>query len=205
VFLWIGDLPAAEEHTAWLMAHAQSHSLTPYFEVGRGYQGAVAIQRGDAKAGIESVQLCLTRLRANRYGLRDAEFTLPLVEGLLATGQLDAAMTSIDETVRRLETTGERLYLPEVLRLKGRVLRALPRPNDDDAEVWFRRSLELSRDQGARGWELRAATDLAASLADRGEDENARAILRPVFGQFTEGLDTADLVAAKRLLADLDR
>jgi predicted ATPase len=165
----------------------------------------VAIQRGGAKAGIESVRLCLTRLRANRYGLRDAEFTLPLVEGLLATGKFDAAMTSIDETVQRLEATGELLYLPEVLRLKGRVLRAMPRRDDDDAETWFRRSLVLSRDQGARGWELRSATDLAALLADRGEVEGARAILRPVFGQFTEGLDTADLIAAKRMLAGLDR
>jgi predicted ATPase len=61
----------------------------------------------------------------------------------------------------------------------------------------------LSRRQGARAWELRTATDLAALLADRGRSDNAAALLRPVYAQFVEGLDTPDLKAAERLLATL--
>ena len=64
-------------------------------------------------------------------------------------------------------------------------------------------SLELSRRQGARAWELRAATDLAALFAGQGHSERGRALLRPVFEQFVEGSDTADLKAAERLLATL--
>ena len=54
-------------------------------------------------------------------------------------------------------------------------------------------SLDLSRRQGARAWELRTATDFAALLAAQGQSESARALLRPVFEQFAEGFDTADL------------
>ena len=64
-------------------------------------------------------------------------------------------------------------------------------------------SLELSRRQGARAWELRTATDLAALFARQGRAERGRALLQPVFEQFMEGPDTADLKAAERLLATL--
>jgi predicted ATPase len=76
------------------------------------------------------------------------------------------------------------------------------RPNVD-AEMCFVQSLELSRRQGARAWELRSAIDLAALWAGLGRLADARALLLPAFKQFTEGLDTADLVAAERLLTTL--
>ena len=62
-------------------------------------------------------------------------------------------------------------------------------------------SLEWSRRQGARAWELRTATDLAALFANQGRSESGRALLQPVFEQFKEGLDTVDLKAAWRVLA----
>ena len=73
----------------------------------------------------------------------------------------------------------------------------------EDAEKCFMQSLELSRRQGARAWELRTAVDLATLLADQGRRENGRALLQPVFEQFVEGWDTADLKAAERVLSNL--
>jgi hypothetical protein len=67
----------------------------------------------------------------------------------------------------------------------------------------FVQSLELSRRQAARAWELRTAIDLAALLADRGQSESGRLLLQPVFEQFDEGTDTADVRAAERQLATL--
>ena len=84
VFLWAGDLQSADEHTDWLIAHAESHSLGPYLAVGRGYKGALAIRRGDAKGGVESLQGCLEVLHAARYGLLTTAFNISLVEGLAA-------------------------------------------------------------------------------------------------------------------------
>lgn len=93
--------------------------------------------------------------------------------------------------------------MPELLRVKGGLLLSMSQPNRDDAEMYFMQSLELSRRQGARAWELRTGVDLAALLAAEGRSESALALLQPVFEQFVEGSDTADLKAAERLLATL--
>jgi predicted ATPase len=89
------------------------------------------------------------------------------------------------------------------MRVKGDVLLSMPQPSIDGAESYFIQSLELSRRQGARAWQLRTAIDLAALLAGQERSERARALLQPVFAQFSEGADTADLKAAERLLATL--
>jgi predicted ATPase len=73
----------------------------------------------------------------------------------------------------------------------------------ENAEQCFLKSLKLSRGQGARAWELRTAIDLAAMLSERGRPESARTLLKPVFEQFVEGFDTADLAAAESLLSTL--
>jgi hypothetical protein len=88
-----------------------------------------------------------------------------------------------------------------LLRVKGNLLRAMPQPKDADAQLCFTQSLEWSHRQAALAWTLRAAVDLAALLATQGQKETALALLLPVFEQFVEGSDTADLKAAERLLA----
>jgi predicted ATPase len=90
-----------------------------------------------------------------------------------------------------------------LLRVKGCVLLAMPQPDAAEAELYFMQSLELSRRQGARAWELRTATDLAALFASQGRPELGLALLQPVVEQFVEGLDTADMKAAGRQLATL--
>jgi predicted ATPase len=141
--------------------------------------------------------------RAVRYELLTTEFNISLVQGLSALGQYAEGITLIDETIRRVETNGDVSYMPELLRVKGGLVLSMPKPRIGDAEICFTRSLELSRRQGARAWELRTAIDLANLLADQGRRENGRALLQPVFEQFVEGADTADLQAAKRTLATL--
>jgi predicted ATPase len=112
-------------------------------------------------------------------------------------------MTLIDATMRRVEANGDASYMPELLRVKGGLLLSMPQPNADDAEICFVQSLEWSRRQSARGWQLRTATDLAALFASQGKSDQGRALLEPVLQQFAEGFDTADLKAAERTLASL--
>jgi predicted ATPase len=94
-------------------------------------------------------------------------------------------------------------YMPELLRVKAAFLLSLPEPEVHAAEICFKESLELSRRQGARAWELRTAHDLAKLLADHGQTDNARTLLQPVYAGFSEGFETADLKAAEALLATL--
>jgi predicted ATPase len=150
------------------------------------------------------LQASLKKIRALRYELVTTDLEIPLVEGLAAIGRFAEGITLIDETIRRVETNGDVLFMPEILRVKGGLLLSMPQPGVGDAEMYLLQSLELSRRQGARGWELRTATDLAALRASQGRSADARALLLlPVFEQFTEGADTADLKAAEELLGNL--
>ena len=203
VFVWNGDLQGAEEHIDWLISRAGSASLAPYLAVGRGFKGQLAIRRGDATGGIASLQDCLTEFHATPYEVQTTPFNTSLAEGFAAIGRFSDGIALIEETIRRVEANGDYCYMPELLRVKGGLLLAMPQPQPDDAKMCFAQSLELSRQQGARALELRTAVDLAALLVAEGRSEGARALLQPVFKQFTEGFDTADLKAAERLLATL--
>ena len=178
-------------------------ALGPYLAVGRGYKGALAVCKGDARGGVESLQDCLEQLRTMRYAMRYTEFKLSLVQGLAAMGQFGKGMTLVDETIALVEANGELLYMPEALRVKGSVLLSMPQRRAHEAQLCFMQSLDWSRRQGARSWELRTAIDLARLWAAQGRCESACEVLLPIFNQFVEGLDTADLKAAEQLLATL--
>jgi predicted ATPase/DNA-binding winged helix-turn-helix (wHTH) protein len=203
VFLWTGDLRRAETYIDRLLSLAESHSLAPYLLVGRGFKGEMAIRQGDAKGGVDALRSSLQELHAAPYELLTTEFNLSLSWGFAAIGRFAEAIALIDETMRLVEANGDLLYMPEVLRMKGGILLSLPQPSVDDAEACFMQSLELSRRHGAHAWELRTAVDLAKLWVAQERSEDARALLQPVFEQFTEGPDTADLKAAGRLLATL--
>jgi predicted ATPase len=203
LFLWMGDLETAEELLKRFILHVESHSMGPYLSVGEGYQGLLAILRGDAKTGVERVQRALAKLHSARYELLTAIFNIGLVQGLAAIDQSAQAYTLTEDAIRRVEESGELSYIPELLRVKSRVLLSMPQDRCKDAEACLLQSLEWSRRQIALAWELRSAIDLAALWADQGRVSGARALLQPVFERFPQGLDTADLKSAKRLLKTL--
>jgi predicted ATPase/DNA-binding winged helix-turn-helix (wHTH) protein len=203
VFLWTGDLQTAEEQIDWFISRAETHSLGPSLAIGHGFKGELAIRLGDARRGIGIVQNCIDKLRAARYELLTTPFNISLVQGFAATGRIAEGIALVDETMRVVEANEDFCYMPELLRVKGGLLLSLPQPGVDAAQACYIQALELSRRQGARGWELRTAIDLAALLAGEGRPESARTLLQPVFESFAEGSDTADLKAAQRLLASL--
>jgi len=207
VSLWSGDLARAEAHIERLISRAESHALSPYVLVGQGFGGEVAIRRGDAEGGIEILQRCLEKLHAATYEVFTTALEISLAQGLMATGRFDEAFKGIDKAIGRVETNGDFCYMPELLRLRASLLLSMQRSKAvdkaNDAENCLAQSLEWRRRQGARAWELRTAIDRAASLAGQGRSAEGRALLQPVFEQFTEGLDTADVKAAEYLLAKL--
>jgi tetratricopeptide (TPR) repeat protein len=203
VFLWVGDLANAEKHIDWFISRAESHSFGPYLDVGRARKAALAIRQGDAKTGVDSLRNSMEKLQAARYQLLTTEFNISLAQGLAAIGQFADSISLVDQSIQRVETDGDISYMPELLRVKAGLFLSKPQPSAGDAENYLTQSLAVSRRQGARAWELRTATDLAALLANQGRAEDGRALLRPVFEQFVEGFDTADLKSAERLLATL--
>jgi hypothetical protein len=200
VFLWAGDLQSAEENIDWFISRARAHLMGPYLTVGRGFKAQLAILGGDAAGGVVDLRDCLAELHAIRYETLTIPFNISLVQGLMSIGRRAEGLILADETIGLAESNGTLSYLPELLRLKGRLLSTL-RVDDDRSGTYFRQSIELSRRQGALAWELRAATDLASLLALDGQRDSGMALLRPVFEQFAEGFDTPDLKAAEHLLS----
>jgi hypothetical protein len=118
-------------------------------------------------------------------------------------GNTNEALAALEAAVVHFESKGDALWEPEVHRLMGDLLLRRNPGAPDQAEVSYRRAIELARSQEAKSWELRAATTLARLWRDQGKPAAACELLAPVYGWFTEGFDTADLKDAKALLDEL--
>ncbi len=201
--LWIGDLDFAEEHSVPFIARAETLSFGPYLPMGHAFEAEIAIRRGDVEAGVAALHAQLRNLHVARFELFTIRFHFVLISGFLASGRFAEAWTLAEETAQMIEEKGYYCYPPELLRLRGSILLAAPQVSNVEAETYFSQSLEISRVQGARAWEIRTATDLALLWAGQGRNADADAALRPLFHQLTEGRDTPDLKAAATILKRL--
>jgi predicted ATPase len=118
-------------------------------------------------------------------------------------GQFDDARRSIGEAITAMETSKETWFEAELNRIAGEIALKSSKPNLANAETYFERALAVARKQQAKSWELRAAMSLARLSRDQGKPQQARELLAPVYGWFTEGFDTRDLKEAKALLEQL--
>ena len=117
-------------------------------------------------------------------------------------GQIEEGLTLLDDALQIVERTGERWLAAELNRHKGQLL--LRQGHSETAEELYRKALSIAEEQKAKLWELRAAASLARLRRDQGRHAEARDLLAPVYGWFTEGFDTPDLKGAKALLDTLD-
>jgi predicted ATPase len=118
-------------------------------------------------------------------------------------GRFDDAWRCIDEAITAVETTKERWWEADVHRIAGEIALLSPKPDAVKAEAYFERALAVARAQQAKSWELRAAMSMARLWRNQGKMQQARELLAPVYGWFTEGFDTRDLKEAKALLEEL--
>jgi predicted ATPase len=119
------------------------------------------------------------------------------------TGRVDQALLTIEETVGMVERKGDLFTMPELLRLRGEFL---ARAGDEHAaEERFLHSIELAEGQSALSWRLRTATSLARLRFRQGRREEAQRSLAETYSRFSEGFDTDDLKAAKRMLDEIGR
>ena len=107
------------------------------------------------------------------------------------------------EATTIVEATGESWCEAEINRIAGEIALASPEPDAAKAEAYFESALAVARQQQAKSWELRTSTSLARLWRDQGKVQQARELLAPVYGWFTEGFDTLDLKEAKALLKSL--
>ena len=135
--------------------------------------------------------------------MRPSGFVL-LAEAAGHAGQVAEGLRFLAEGLTAFEASGRGDGLVEVHRLQGELLlRQGPRSTWEEAEVCFQQALAIARQQQAKSWELRAALSLSRLWQRQGKRAEARELLTPIYGWFTEGFDTADLCDAKALLAAL--
>jgi predicted ATPase len=163
--------------------------------------GWVKIQNGDVAEGISLLRSGLTAYRAPGTEMFIPHFIALLAAAYEIAGQAEEALALLDDALQLVERTGERWFAAELNRHKGRLLSR--QGHSEAAEELYRKALSIAREQGAKLWELRAAMSLARLRRDQGRHAEARDLLAPVYGWFTEGFDTPDLKEAKALLKSL--
>jgi predicted ATPase/DNA-binding winged helix-turn-helix (wHTH) protein len=197
------DAATTAAHAEALMAFATAQGLAHRVVHGRLLLGWALAMQGDAAAGVAHLQAGVDGLEHTGHKLYRPYFLGLLAEALGGAGQAEAGVTIVTEALTRMAATEERWWEAEVHRLRGALLLQLPLPDVGQAEACFQQARDVARRQQAKALELRATLSLSRLWQQQGKREAAQQVLAPVYGWFTEGLDTADLQAAKALLEAL--
>jgi predicted ATPase len=163
-------------------------------------RGWLAAEAGNYDAGIEQM---LTGIDQPFFAGFRPIYVPQMAELMLRTGYADRAMTMLERAENEARQQGNLFCVPDVARLRGEALLMRSRENAAAAEKSFRESLAQSTQQSCRPLELRAATSLARLLGATQRRDEARDLLTPIYGAFTEGFARSDLQAAKAVLAEL--
>ena len=127
-------------------------------------------------------------------------FETALAEAEAQAGEIEAALATVDHAVALTERTGQRWCEADTHRIRGEIVLKRDPTNTLPAEEAFLTAIAIAQQQKARSFELRAAMSMARLWRDQGKRDEARELLAPVYGWFTEGFDTRDLKEAKNLL-----
>jgi predicted ATPase len=192
------EIRQTQECAEELLAIAREHEYSQWVSMGmimRGWAVGMQGQVQGATQAREGLQAYLA------IGLNGCSYYFSLLTELhIHLGQHEEGLKALNEALSFVDKTGERVYEPELYRLKGALLLRLSQDNHPEAESCFQKAISVAHQQQARSLELRATTSLATFWQQKGRRADARELLAPIYGWFTEGFDTADLQEAKTLL-----
>jgi predicted ATPase len=177
----------------------------PYWEVTGGvWQGWALAMQGEGEVGLAQLRQGLAAIVALEQELARPVCLVLFAEAAGHVGQIEEGLCRLAEALTAFEATGRGDLLAEAYRLQGTLLLRQAVPDAAQAENCFQQALAIARRQQAKSWELRTATSLSRLWQQQGKRTEARALLAPIYGWFTEGFDTADLQEAKALLRNLE-
>jgi len=194
---------AAHEQAAALMTLATDQGFAYHLARGMVLHGWSLAMQGQGEAGITEIRQGMAAHTATGAKSGQPYFLGLLADAYGVSGHLEAGLEVLAEALVEMETSKVRFHAAELYRLKGVFLLKQPLPDVPQAEACLHRALDIARQQGARSWELRAATSLARLWCEQDKRQGAYDLLLPVYEWFTEGFDTVDLQDAGALLAQL--
>jgi predicted ATPase len=195
------DIDAVEHDIVELIEHARTHSIASQLGIGHCLLGLCQTRRNQFDAATPLVTEGLRLLAEAQYEVFSPIVLAHLCEAAIAADRHNDALSLMAQLESR-DRNPEHWCTPEILRVKGLI--ALSGERDEAAAAdFFSRSGALARKQGALAWELRTAMNLGKLWAAQSRERDALDLVAPLYGRFTEGFETADLIAARRLLDDL--
>jgi predicted ATPase len=198
-----GDADGASRDATEVLELSREYGLGEYLVLGMVYFGWACARLGDREIGNKELRESISALSR-----RGTKFLVPFSQGLLAEIEaerqdVEQPLTRLDEALGLAQQTGEHWGNSFLHRLRGEILLKRDPANTAPAEEAFLAAIALAQQQKARSFELGAAMSLARLWRDQGKRDEARELLAPVYGWFTEGFDTRDLKEAKALLEEL--
>jgi predicted ATPase len=195
-----------QERAEATMRLATEQGFPEWVAVGAILRGWALAEQGREEEAMVQMRQGLAAYRATGAELWRPYWLSILAEVYGKVGQTDEGLRVLAEGLVAAHTSGQRSYEAELYRLKGELLlaRAVEQPAEE-AEACFQQALHVARSQEAKALELRAATGLARLWQQQGKGAEARELLAPIYGWFTEGFDTPDLQEVKALLEELDQ
>jgi predicted ATPase len=207
---------AVEERAAACISLSTDQGFTFFLALGKIMRGWALAERGEAD-GVRVMHEGLSAYRATGADSFRPYHLALIADGHKALADADKALDAVSDAFGWMEHADERLYEPELYRLKGALVLQSAKLSADsrshlpthgqqtgnEAETYFRKAIDAARRRNAKSHELRATTNLARVLADGDHRGEARDMLATIYNWFSEGFDTADLKEAKALLDEL--
>lgn len=201
--IWTGDLDKAQKSLNTFSRIAETNVFGPYIAASLGMKGAIAIRSGQPDEAVSWLEESLAQLHGMRYELLTTSFEIALAEGMILSGEHARAQPLVDHAIKHCRQSGDAFALPELLRLKASIIKALDGNGTNELMRVLKESIDMSREQGARAWEWRTTMDLARLELEQGRAEQARSLLKPCRDEASEGCDTMDRREMERLWQEI--
>ena len=203
--IYCGNYTAASAQADEVRALADKVGSSVWRAMGIMFQGWVMVLTGEATKAVESISSAISALKLLEARLWAPSYLSYLASAYAKVGQFDDAQRYIRDALEAVERTKETWCEADVHRTAGEIPLMSPERDVAKAEACFARALAVSRAQQAKSFELRAAMSMARLWRDQGKRDEARELLAPVYGWFTEGFDSSDLKRARALLHELEK
>jgi predicted ATPase len=201
---YLGDPPAARALAEEAVVISEAHGLAFIGPMASMFEGWARTREDELDEGMAQMRRGLAAQLATGAELARPYWLWLLAEACQRTGATREGLALLDDADAAVEHTHDHYWEAEIHRLRGRLLLATAEPAAPaSAEACYRRALEVARRQGARSLELRAAVSLSRLWQAADRHDEARELLAPIYGRFTEGLDHLELREAAALLDEL--
>lgn len=199
IAMYVRDYESAWGYLDSGLEHATRHGLSIWRNMGMCTRGRLNLYTG-RHFDLAAYRDALAEVRDGGFRMRYPNYLTNYGEALARQGDLAGGLAAIDEAMEISESRGQVVGIPEMLRIKGNVIRFQNPAGRDEATECYRKSIELARRDGALSWELRTAISLVKLSRERGGSDEAEDMLASAYARFQEGFSTGDLRRARALL-----